>query len=106
MNTLQIIKSQISKLIFEMDIPLEKIILFGSRARGDFTKHSDWDILIVVSKDLTIKEKMELMDKIIKRLSDCYIPCDVIIKSVREMEYYKDFIGSVVREAMKEGVVI
>ncbi len=106
MNTLQIIKSEISKLIFEMDIPLEKIILFGSRARGDFTKQSDWDILIVVSKDITIKEKMELMDKIITRLSDCYIPCDVIIKSVKEMEYYKDFIGSVTREAMKEGVVI
>ncbi|RLF92200.1 nucleotidyltransferase domain-containing protein, partial [Thermococci archaeon] len=24
-----------------------RIILFGSRARGDFSKESDWDILII-----------------------------------------------------------
>ncbi len=27
---------------------LENIILFGSRARGDFDEDSDWDVLIII----------------------------------------------------------
>jgi uncharacterized protein len=30
-----------------------KIILFGSRARGDFVPDSDWDFLVVVDKDIS-----------------------------------------------------
>ncbi len=28
-----------------------KVILFGSRARGDWRKESDWDILVLLDKD-------------------------------------------------------
>jgi len=31
-------------------IEIDKIILFGSRARGDYREDSDWDILIVTKK--------------------------------------------------------
>ena len=30
-----------------LGIAVEKVILFGSRARGDYRPDSDWDILVV-----------------------------------------------------------
>ena len=31
----------------------EKIVLFGSRARGDFSEKSDYDILLIEKRELT-----------------------------------------------------
>jgi hypothetical protein len=52
------IKSQILMVLGEMGISVEKIILFGSRARGDFSRFSDYDILLIVDRTFTTKEKM------------------------------------------------
>lgn len=38
------------KVILRTVAPDAKVILFGSRARGDARKDSDWDILILVDK--------------------------------------------------------
>ena len=39
---------KIKKTVSELD-PEARIILFGSRARGDYGKESDWDLLILTS---------------------------------------------------------
>jgi predicted nucleotidyltransferase len=41
------IQNRIIKIIHDKD-PLAEAYLFGSRARGDFSSNSDWDILILV----------------------------------------------------------
>jgi len=84
----------------------EKIILFGSRARGDYSKRSDYDILVIMIDDITIKEKMELSSLLRKKLAKKGIDADIIIKSKEELDYYKDKIGTVVRSALKEGVAL
>ena len=84
----------------------EKIILFGSRAKGEFSEVSDYDILIIVQKNLAIEEKMRLLVRLRKELAKKGIDADIIIKSKDEVEYYKDKIGSVVRTALKEGVAL
>jgi predicted nucleotidyltransferase len=43
---------------------LEKIILFGSQARGEATMDSDVDILIVTNAKLTQQKRDELITKI------------------------------------------
>ena len=44
--------------------PKAKVILFGSRARGDAKKDSDWDLLILIDS-LNIRESEDLFrDKI------------------------------------------
>jgi predicted nucleotidyltransferase len=43
------VTDMIKKKIMEKD-PTAEVILFGSHARGDATKDSDWDILILVNK--------------------------------------------------------
>jgi len=88
------------------NIDYEKIILFGSRARGDFSEGSDHDVLIIVRKTLPIKEKMRLFTLMRKDLAKRGIDADIIIKSRDEINYLKNKIGNVVRHAMKEGVTL
>lgn len=42
--------TQLLQRIVDVYDPLD-IYLFGSRARGDASQHSDWDIMVVVSDD-------------------------------------------------------
>ena len=42
-NEIQALKRQI--------LPNEKVILFGSQARGDAREDSDWDLLVVLDKE-------------------------------------------------------
>jgi hypothetical protein len=35
-----------------------------------------------------------------------HIPTDIIVKSEEEIAYYRDKIGSIVREALKKGISI
>jgi predicted nucleotidyltransferase len=54
------ILKEIKKVVLEVDSEA-KVILFGSRARGDFNDESDWDVLILVDKeetDFTFKRKL------------------------------------------------
>ncbi len=87
-------------------IELEKVILFGSRARGDFIEESDYDILIIVKDRLNIREKMRLTKQLRQKFAKEGIDADIIIKSKDEIEYYRDKIGSVIKSALEEGVAI
>jgi predicted nucleotidyltransferase len=100
------IKKIINQVFEEKGIKVERIILFGSRARGDFRENSDWDLLIIVSNELDLKDKRKISKEIRIKLAEIFIPCDVLIKSASETEYYSNFIGTTTREALKEGVEI
>jgi len=45
--------------------PNARIILFGSRARGDNQQSSDWDFLILTSKQVNEPTKRIIRDKLI-----------------------------------------
>ena len=94
------------KEIVENILPCSRIILFGSRIRGDFNIQSDYDILVVVSSNLTIKEKRNYAIEIINKLAGLDILTDVIVKTEADVIYYKDKIGSITREAILEGITI
>ena len=100
------IKKIINQVFEEKGIKVERIILFGSRARGDFRENSDWDLLIIVSNELDLEDKRKISKEIRIKLAEIFIPCDVLIKSTSEIEYYSNFIGTTTREALKEGVEI
>ena len=55
-----------------------KVILFGSRARGDFREDSDWDFLIVLDREIS----RELKDVIRENLYDIELDTEQIISSI------------------------
>jgi len=88
------------------DVEYRTVILFGSRARGDFTLDSDYDILLVTRGQLTIREKMDLSASFRRRLARGGVDADVIVKSDAEVNYYRDKVGSLVKSAVEEGVAL
>ena len=83
-----------------------EIYLFGSRARGDFSSYSDYDIMIVLEKRLAVKKKIKLFTKLRRVLAKKKYNVDIVIKSADEVNYYKSKIGHIVRSALSEGLVI
>ena len=89
-KALERIKEEILKTLNEKGIRIKRIILFGSRARGEATTFSDYDFLIVTEKTFPIREKMGIAKAVRKALSEFLVPSDVIINSEEEVEIKKD----------------
>lgn len=54
------ILSKIKEIILSKE-PNADIILYGSRARKDYTEESDWDILVLMDKDqITLQDEQNL----------------------------------------------
>ncbi len=100
------IKEIIFKIAKEMNIEIEKIILFGSRARGDFREDSDYDILIVTKEKLTREKEIEFKVNIRISLARLRIPIDLIVYSSEEfIEKSKD-VGYIAYYILEEGLKI
>jgi|TARA_B100000315_G_C14455387_1_gene531144 predicted nucleotidyltransferase len=56
-NILDTFKSSLQKRL-----PIYKIILFGSRARGDSTRYSDMDVVVIVDKNFDKNEGEYISD--------------------------------------------
>jgi len=80
-----------------------KIILFGSRARGDASEDSDFDFLVITDMDMERQAKWDLIIKIKRKLALFKIPNDILINSLREFEERKDNVGYVTYYAWREG---
>ncbi len=81
----------------------EKIILFGSYARGEATADSDVDLLVVYA-NLTKKRPMAVAIR--RALADLMISKDVIVTTPKEIEDYGDMVGTVLRPALREGQIL
>ena len=101
---IEVIKQQVLEALDELGISPKKVILFGSMARGEATYDSDCDLLIITGEEYSGREKIKISERIRDRLARLHIPSDIIVSSEREVEYLKDRVGSVVREALREGV--
>jgi predicted nucleotidyltransferase len=83
-----------------------KIILFGSRAKGNPKENSDWDFLVIIDKDSDRNTKWEMIIKIKRELALLKIPNDIIINSIREFEERKENVGYIAYYASREGKTI
>jgi predicted nucleotidyltransferase len=96
----------IKKVIEEKDIAVLKILLFGSRARGDFNVDSDWDFFVVIGDEISREEKVDITVEIKRKLVKLRIPNDIIIASVSEVEKRSEDLGDIVYYALKEGIEV
>jgi predicted nucleotidyltransferase len=80
-----------------------RIILFGSRARGEAGPWSDVDLLVVLPE---VTDKRQAMVEILRALSDLPVCKDVVVTTPEELERRGHVKGDVLRAALREGKVI
>ena len=85
----------------------EKVILFGSQAKGTATEHSDYDFLIIENEPFgETGSRRKEAGKLGWALSEFGITADVLIYSPEEIEQRRHWQNGVVVEALKEGKVL
>ncbi|MDE2794361.1 MAG: nucleotidyltransferase domain-containing protein [Gemmatimonadota bacterium] len=80
----------------------EKIILFGSAARGRMRPGSDLDLLVVRGG----VDALDLMGEIYLNMRGVGTAVDAIVATPEDLERYRDSYGMVIREALRYGRVV
>lgn len=81
----------------------EKIILFGSYARGEATEDSDVDLLVVAATDLPQHERFPAVRRL---LADFPVAFDIVVKTPREYRSRRTVVNHIVYFAEKYGKVV
>ncbi len=90
------------RLLVEAAHPV-KVILFGSFARGDNTKHSDLDFLVILP---TVTDRHAEMVRLRRVLAPLPMPIDVLVYSVDEVDRRGHLRGTTLFHALQEGKVL
>ncbi|MCB9300984.1 MAG: nucleotidyltransferase domain-containing protein [Lewinellaceae bacterium] len=80
-TTVKEIPDQVKEAVLQIDKDAE-IILFGSRARGDYGSDSDWDFLILLNDPITL----EVEELIRNKIYDIELETDEVITSIIEQK--------------------
>lgn len=81
----------------------EKIILFGSHARGEGGPDSDADLLIIMRYSGSRREQATEIDLALWGID---LSADILVFSPEEIEKYRDLIGTIIYPALREGKVV
>ena len=81
----------------------EKIILFGSHARGEARLESDVDLLVVMPITGSRRKKMV---EIGVALHDIPLAKDILVTTPEDFEWRKEIVGTIERPAAREGKVL
>ncbi|MEW6664409.1 MAG: nucleotidyltransferase domain-containing protein [Thermodesulfobacteriota bacterium] len=81
----------------------ERIILFGSAAKGRMGKDSDLDLLVVKSG---VPHRRKLAQQIHLRMFGVGVPMDIVVVTPEDIEACKDKVGTIIGSALREGEVI
>ncbi len=85
------------------DFHPERVILFGSHARGEAGPDSDVDLLVVMPfKGMKHKKQVEIR----VALHDIRVPIDIIVTSPEEFAWRQNVVGTIEYPAVKEGKVL
>ena len=90
-----------------------KIVLFGSLARGEHRADSDVDLLVVIpdgsdddGSGRHDSGNHEVTVEILRTLKDLPFPKDVVVTTPEEIARRGNFVGTVLRPALREGRVL
>jgi len=82
----------------------DKIVLFGSYARGDYNSNSDIDLIFIVdNKD---ESKRDIKHQIDRLLQDRWLPTDIFVYTEDEFREEEGIIGTLPHEIKEESEVL
>ena len=79
----------------------QKIILFGSNARGEGKPNSDIDVLVVMPDGA---HRRQTTTQIYRAMLGSKLDVDVVVANASDLAKYADTSGLVYKEALREGV--
>ncbi len=97
----KIIAQMVQRIVAEFDP--QKIVLFGSFARGTAGPDSDVDLMVVMPVQGSRRQKRVAIRT---ALSGMGLAKDVIVVTPEEVERYRDLAGTLIRPALREGKVL
>lgn len=100
-STKEILDEIISRIVSVADP--DKIILFGSSARGEMKPNSDLDLLVVKSEPV---HRRRLSQAIYMNLFGVGRAVDIIVATPEDIERYGNTHALVLKPALQEGKVI
>ena len=80
-----------------------KILLFGSRARGDAAEDSDLDLLVIETE---VKDRVEEMVRLNRVLRGLTLPVELLVVSEPMFREWAETPGNVYYDAQREGRVL
>jgi uncharacterized protein len=93
---------EITQRIVEVSNP-DKIILFGSYARGNVTEDSDLDLLVIVPKSQHLRKDSIRVRRALRGL---LIPVDIIVATSEQIKRLGNVAGLIYQSALNEGTVL
>src|ERR1700679_3201046 len=81
----------------------DKIILFGSCARGDASPESDIDLLVLFPEELDPNQRAT---EFYASLVDFASPMDIVVSTSARFERYRNVVNTVYWPASREGKVL
>lgn len=83
--------------------PDAKVILFGSRARGEGRSDSDLDLLVIEPK---VKSCRAEFVRLREALGNLGVPVDLIVVPASHVDEWGHFEGTMLNDALREGRVL
>jgi predicted nucleotidyltransferase len=81
----------------------EKVILFGSRARGDARPNSDFDVLVIKQSD---EPRYRRSAPLYMALADLPVEVEVMVYTPEEVEEWSQVPQAFITTAVREGTTI
>ena len=101
----ELIDKMAERIVREVDP--ERIVLFGSWARGEANPQSDVDFLVVEREPFgPDRSRREEAVRIWECLYEFRVPKDILVYSIDEIDQWRDSIHHVVGKALREGKVL
>ena len=97
----RIVRDMAARIVSRFDP--DKIILFGSHARGEAGPDSDVDLLVIME---VTGSRLEAAVKVRGVLGGTGMSEDVVVATQEEAERFRLLPGHVIRAAMREGIVL
>lgn len=83
-------------------VPAQKIILFGSRARGEARPESDYDLLVVVPREVDKRSAARSLYLALAKVRKGFA-VDLVVAHPEDLEKYKDAWMTIYPQALREG---
>jgi predicted nucleotidyltransferase len=83
--------------------PNAKVILFGSRARGEARSDSDLDLLVI---EPDLKGRRAEFVRLREALGDLGVPIDLVVVPASHVDEWGHFEGTMLNDALREGRVL